>query len=424
MMAIRVIKNEIRRLLRTEIKSKREYAELLVFYMNLMTCEQPHAEPFWSEVVNTLVSTKFFPPRSQPSSEEKNNTSNPNASGNVSNDDESLPFRMLDYGLHQGFLFLSLCQVMGIILLPKTFEVFQPQYHSAMHMCFGIFDIQEIRPTVKYLNYIDLATGMYVYHLCRESANASAVPSASGQDGLGKCRNNATSNLNSKSSVVPSYINGNNSQPFNFDPSSDNRLLSTYSQKSYYRFLCVSASWSNLSAKVLPENFFQFRKYVRELNRCLQQQFHSSKSLPTSLSSSAENGLSSNSSNASSFFRFNNKSGWLEKEGELLSIFKKRFFVIEANYGRISYYEYDDKTEKKGEIAIASIREVREAPAYQQTKFVFGIWTVQGRVYYLRCSDEDNVRRWLEAIQETVRDVNTFSSGNSGSAWRTHSTKL
>jgi hypothetical protein len=62
--------------------------------------------------------------------------------------------------LHQGFLLLNYCQLLGIILHPRAFEMFTKKYGSDMRFKFCVADIVEIKPTIKYLNYIDLATGL------------------------------------------------------------------------------------------------------------------------------------------------------------------------------------------------------------------------------------------------------------------------
>jgi len=90
------------------------------------------------------------------------------------------------------------------------------------------------------------------------------------------------------------------------------------------------------------------------------------------------------------------KSGFIYKEGDRVHNWKKRFLVIERD--KISYYTKDNKKDKKGEIVIKTIREVKRLQEYKSKKFVFAIMTTTGRTYYIQGSDDDNCDSWINAI--------------------------
>ena len=100
--------------------------------MNLITCKQPESEDFWQKTVPQLLQSKF-----------------------------GIPAEPVSEKLQQGFLLLNFCQLMGIVLHPVCFNEFSKNYGPTMHFTFEESDIIEIKPTIKYLNYIDLATGIY-----------------------------------------------------------------------------------------------------------------------------------------------------------------------------------------------------------------------------------------------------------------------
>jgi len=66
-----------------------------------------------------------------------------------------------------------------------------------------------------------------------------------------------------------------------------------------------------------------------------------------------------------------NKGGWINKEGEKVLNWKKRYLSIESEIGRISYYTKDNKKEKKGEILLKTIKDVRFEKDYKTKKFCF-----------------------------------------------------
>lgn len=96
------------------------------------------------------------------------------------------------------------------------------------------------------------------------------------------------------------------------------------------------------------------------------------------------------------------KSGWVLKEGEKVTNWKKRYLSIELPEGRISYYIKDNKKEKKGEIVLKTIKDVRPERDYKGKKLVFGIHTTVGRIYYIQGSDDENVASWVNAIKEAI----------------------
>jgi hypothetical protein len=96
------------------------------------------------------------------------------------------------------------------------------------------------------------------------------------------------------------------------------------------------------------------------------------------------------------------KCGWVLKEGEKVTNWKKRYLCIEQEAGKMSYYIKDNKKEKKGEILLKTIKDVRTEKEYKGKRLVFGIHTTVGRIYYIQGSDEDNVASWVNAIKEAI----------------------
>jgi hypothetical protein len=96
------------------------------------------------------------------------------------------------------------------------------------------------------------------------------------------------------------------------------------------------------------------------------------------------------------------KCGWVLKEGEKVTNWKKRYLCIEQDQSRMSYYIKDNKKEKKGEILLKTIKDVRAEREYKGRKLVFGIHTTVGRIYYIQGSDDENVASWVNAIKEAI----------------------
>jgi len=104
-----------------------------------------------------------------------------------------------------------------------------------------------------------------------------------------------------------------------------------------------------------------------------------------------------------------NKSGYIYKEGEKVLSWKKRYMTIEIENGRMSYYTKDNKKERKGEILLKTIKDVRIEKNYKNKQFVFGIHTTIGRTYYIQGSDDENVVSWVESINEAINPSKTGS---------------
>jgi len=79
---------------------------------------------------------------------------------------------------------------------------------------------------------------------------------------------------------------------------------------------------------------------------------------------------------------------------------KKRYLVIERD--KLSYYVRENKRDKKGEILIRTIKDVKRFREYKGRKYVFGIVTTTGRTYYIQGSDDENVTAWVNAINEAT----------------------
>jgi hypothetical protein len=94
------------------------------------------------------------------------------------------------------------------------------------------------------------------------------------------------------------------------------------------------------------------------------------------------------------------KSGYIFKEGAKVMNWKKRFLVVERD--KLAYYVKDNLKERKGEIIIRTIKEVKAVAEYKGRKFVFGIVTTTGRTFYFQGSDDENVRNWMDAINQCL----------------------
>jgi len=93
------------------------------------------------------------------------------------------------------------------------------------------------------------------------------------------------------------------------------------------------------------------------------------------------------------------KSGYIYKEGIQITNWKKRFLVIEKTV--ISYYTNEFKRDKKGEIRINAINNVKPLASYKNRSFVFSVVT-PNRTYYIQGSDDEHRKSWMDAINEVL----------------------
>jgi len=103
------------------------------------------------------------------------------------------------------------------------------------------------------------------------------------------------------------------------------------------------------------------------------------------------------------------KSGFIFKEGIQVTNWKKRFLVIERSV--ISYYTTETKKDKKGEIKINNIQDVKAMPVYKNRSYIFAVITAT-RTYYIQGSDNENRQSWIDAINEAVDRIKNLSSSN------------
>jgi len=69
--------------------------------------------------------------------------------------------------------------------------------------------------------------------------------------------------------------------------------------------------------------------------------------------------------------------------------------------------------DKKGEILIRTIREVKSFKEYKSRKYVFGIVTTTGRTYYIQGSDDENISSWITALNTLIGKGPTSNGNNS-----------
>jgi len=103
------------------------------------------------------------------------------------------------------------------------------------------------------------------------------------------------------------------------------------------------------------------------------------------------------------------KAGYIHKEGAQIYNWKKRFLVIERTV--ISYYVNDNKKEKKGEIKIRNINDIRSLQVYKERSFVFSLVT-NDRTYYIQGSDNENRESWINAVTDAVQRVKNNGNNN------------
>jgi len=94
------------------------------------------------------------------------------------------------------------------------------------------------------------------------------------------------------------------------------------------------------------------------------------------------------------------KEGYIFKEGAKVMNWNKRYVVIERD--KLAYFVKDNLKERKGEILIRTIKEVKAVKEYKGRKFVFGIVTTTGRTFFFQGSDDENVKNWMDAINQAI----------------------
>jgi len=94
------------------------------------------------------------------------------------------------------------------------------------------------------------------------------------------------------------------------------------------------------------------------------------------------------------------KAGFIYKEGAQILNWKKRYLAIERD--KLAYYVKENKKDKKGEILLRTIKDVKRFREYKGRKYVFGIVTTTGRTYYIQGSDDENVTSWVNAVNEAI----------------------
>lgn len=101
------------------------------------------------------------------------------------------------------------------------------------------------------------------------------------------------------------------------------------------------------------------------------------------------------------------KQGYVFKEGAKVLNWKKRYLVVERD--KLTYYTKDNLKERKGEILLRTVKEVKPWADYKGRKYVFGIVTTTGRTYFVQGSDDDNVKGWVESINTAIGKPATAS---------------
>ncbi|MEN8237451.1 MAG: hypothetical protein ABFQ95_07945 [Pseudomonadota bacterium] len=141
-MVLRVLKDYARQCLRAESQSGDDGKETLLEIMNDITCKSPQTRGFWQQQVPQLLRNKF-----------------------------QIDIADLCTFLHQGYLLSNFCRSMGVLLNHHVFARFCHYYDKSIAFEYGLSDIVDIRPTIKYLNIIDLASGIYHTMKARKARN-------------------------------------------------------------------------------------------------------------------------------------------------------------------------------------------------------------------------------------------------------------
>eukprot|EP01124_Arcella_intermedia_P020464 TRINITY_DN27942_c0_g1_i1.p1 TRINITY_DN27942_c0_g1~~TRINITY_DN27942_c0_g1_i1.p1 ORF type:complete len:477 (+),score=78.81 TRINITY_DN27942_c0_g1_i1:22-1431(+) len=88
--------------------------------------------------------------------------------------------------------------------------------------------------------------------------------------------------------------------------------------------------------------------------------------------------------------------GYLMKEGQVNTEFRRRWFVFEGE--DLSYYVRDDWKDKKGFISLRRVLSVDPLKQYRGKEFVFGI-KVDMRTFVIQATSQKEMMTWINAIK-------------------------
>lgn len=97
---------------------------------------------------------------------------------------------------------------------------------------------------------------------------------------------------------------------------------------------------------------------------------------------------------------------FLWKKGTFLSrSWKQRWFKLNTQLGVISYHTSPDIFDALGTIPLQDVGRIEEAPPQPPQRFVFIIYTVQGREYALAADSEAFRRIWIDGVRQALADI-------------------
>lgn len=97
---------------------------------------------------------------------------------------------------------------------------------------------------------------------------------------------------------------------------------------------------------------------------------------------------------------------FLHKKGTFLSrSWKMRWFKLNTQIGVISYHTSPDIFEALGTIPLQDVGRIEEAPPQPPYQYVFVIYTVQGREFWLAADSESFRRIWIDGVRTALADI-------------------
>ncbi|KAJ3034738.1 hypothetical protein HK097_004410, partial [Rhizophlyctis rosea] len=104
-------------------------------------------------------------------------------------------------------------------------------------------------------------------------------------------------------------------------------------------------------------------------------------------------------------------SGYLKKKGLKRRTWKKRWFVLRPT--RLCYYKNDKEYELLAIVNLPDVHAVAEVELKKRLN-VFGVVTKQ-RTYYMQANNEEEMKAWVEGIQEARKKAGGKVGGGAGS---------
>jgi len=110
------------------------------------------------------------------------------------------------------------------------------------------------------------------------------------------------------------------------------------------------------------------------------------------------------------------KEGFLKKQGDHYRTWKKRWFVLKGR--QLYYFETPKDSEPKGVIDLEPNSIVRDEQANDKKhRKMFSVSTAR-RIFYIYSKTEDDMRAWMDAVQQNIHKIASTPGGNDVTAAR------